>query len=129
MIKLTMGTLAVLLSINTVAFAETQLWNITEEGASGIKSAQGTWSVTTDANGKISGTATMQLTNGNPLSYTVDGSVKDAVYTINLTKRTDGKNGCVWSGHSPASQDQKSHGLIGEAQCDGNSKFVIRAGF
>ena len=128
MIKLTLGTLAVLLSVSTVALAETKSWNITEEGTSGIKSAQGVWAVTVEGD-KISGSATMQLTNGNPLSYTIDGSVKDAVYTINLSKRTDGKNGCVWSGHTPAQDTAATHGLIGEARCDGNVKFVIRAGF
>jgi hypothetical protein len=127
MIKLTLGTLAVLCSLSAVALAETKSWNITEEGVSGIKSAQGEWSVSTDGD-KISGTATMQLTNGNPLSYSLEGTVKDSVYTVNLEKRTDGKNGCVWTGHAPTNDQQKSHGLIGEAVC-GSSKFIIRAGF
>jgi hypothetical protein len=127
MIKLTLGTLAVLCSLSTAAFADAKTWNITEEGVSGIKSAQGVWAVAVEGD-KVSGTATMQLTNGNPLSYSVDGTVKDAVYTLNLSKRTDGKSDCVWTGHSPTNDAQKAHGLVGEAIC-GSSKFVIRAGF
>lgn len=126
-IKLALTTVATLVAFSTTAFAASQAWNVTEEAASGIKGAQGTWSVDADGD-KISGSATMQLANGNPLGYTLEGSVSGAVYTITLLNRTDGKKGCVWSGHTPPGAE-KSHGLIGEVVCDGNAKFLIRAGF
>jgi hypothetical protein len=121
--KLTLTAAALLVSFTGSAMAA-QVWNITEEAASGIKSAQGTWLVT-EADGKISGTAELQLTNGNPLSYTFEGTVAGSVYTVKLDKRADGKNGCVWTGKA----GDKAKGLIGEVQCDGNTKFKIRAGF
>jgi len=71
----------------------------------------------------------MQLTKGDELTYILDGSISDAVYTVNMSKRTDGKNGCVWTGQSPASADTKSHKLIGKVVCDGKVGFTIRAGF
>ncbi len=129
MVKLALRTAAVLVAMSTSALADSQSWNITEESTAGIKSAQGAWALTIDANKKITGTATLQMTNGNDLSYTVDGSLSDAVYTINMSKRTDGKGGCVWSGHTPPSADGKSHGLIGKVVCDGNVGFTVKAGF
>ncbi len=110
------------------AFAASQNWNVTEESASGVKAAQGVWSVNTDADGKISGAANMQLDNGNRLTYAISGAVKDSLYTIEMSDRSDGKKGCVWNGHVPAGGD-KSHGLIGTALCDKDVKLIIRAGF
>jgi hypothetical protein len=54
--------------------------------------------------------------------------VKDGVYTVNLVDRTDGKKGCVWTGHTPSATGTQTHGLIGEAQCEG-TKLILRAGF
>ncbi len=68
----------------------------------------------TDPAGKIVGTANLQLDNGKLLTYTISGYVKDVLYKIEMSDRTDGKNGCVWDGHVPAGGD-KSHGLIGTA--------------
>jgi hypothetical protein len=48
-----------------LAFAAGQSWNITEEGISGVKGAQGTWIVNTDASNKITGSANLQLDNGS----------------------------------------------------------------
>jgi hypothetical protein len=124
--KLTLTAVALLVSFTGSAMAA-QVWNITEEAASGIKSSQGTWLVT-EADGKITGTAELQLTNGNPLTYTVEGKVADNVYTINLNKRSDDKKGCVWTGKGGEHADKKSHGLTGDVQCEG-AKFKIRAGF
>jgi hypothetical protein len=121
-------TLAALVASGVPVFAASQNWNITEEGLSGVKGGQGTWSVNTDAENKISGVASLQLDNGNPLTYKLSGAVTDAVYTIELSDRSDGKKGCVWTGHIPAGAD-KSHGLIGQAVCDGGVKLIIRAGF
>ena len=98
-------------------------WNVTEEGASGIKNAQGVWNVTLEGD-KVAGSATMQLQNGNPLSYKVEGTAEGGVYTIKLIDRTDGKKGCVWTGHAPTT----GHGLIGDAQCEG-TKLLLRVGF
>ena len=129
MTKLALITVATLVAMSTWALADNQIWNVTEEGSSGgIKSAQGQWSVNIDKN-KISGSANMQSDKGNVLTYTLDGSKSESVYTVNLVKRSDGKNGCVWSGHIPAGVDMKSHGLIGEVHCDGNVGFTIKAGF
>ncbi|MGC1859958.1 MAG: hypothetical protein WA733_02240 [Methylocystis sp.] len=129
MIKLTLRTAAFLVAVSTPAMASSQVWNVTEEGLTGVKSSQGTWAVTIDGNNKLSGSANMQFDNGSALAYNIDGSIAESVYTMNIVKRTDGKNGCVWSGHSPAHADEKSHGLIGEVKCDGNVRFMIRAGF
>jgi hypothetical protein len=128
MSKLILPTIAALAALSVSAHAATQNWNITEEGVSGVKGGQGTWSVNIDAENKITGGANLQLDNGNTLTYTLSGSVKDSVYTINLSNRSDGKKGCVWTGHVPAGADI-SHGLIGAAVCDDNVKLIIRAGF
>jgi hypothetical protein len=130
MIKLTFISAAALvaMSVSAMAASQSQIWNVTEEGTSGIKSAQGQWAVNMDDN-KISGTANMQADNGNMLTYTFDGSKNGADYSVTMAKRSDDKNGCVWTGHSPASTDAKSHGLIGQVHCDGNRAFTIRAGF
>ena len=129
MVKATLATAAFLVAASTSALADSLVWNVTEEGASGIKGAQGQWFVNIDGGNKISGTANMQLDTGAILTYTIDGSIKESIYTVNLSKRTDGKSGCVWSGHSPAHEDQKSHGLIGKVVCDGKGEFFLRAGF
>ena len=71
----------------------------------------------------------MQSDKGDILTYTLDGSKSESVYTVNLVKRSDGKSGCVWSGHIPAGVDMKSHGPIGEVHCDGKVGFTIKAGF
>ena len=127
--RATLRIAAFLVAASTSALADSQIWNVTEEGSSGIKGAQGQWVVNTDSDNKISGTASMQLDTGAILTYTIDGAVIDSVYTIKMSNRTDGKNGCVWSGHIPAGEDMKSHGLIGKAVCDGNVGLTVRAGF
>ena len=129
MFKWGLRTAAFLVAVSTPAMASSQVWNVTEEGLTGVKSSQGTWAVTIDGNNKLSGSANMQFDNGSALAYNIDGSFAESVYTMNIAKRTDGKNGCVWSGHSPAHADEKSHGLIGEVKCDGDVRFMIRAGF
>jgi hypothetical protein len=125
--KLTLATVAALLSLGASAMAETQFWNITEENTVGIKNAQGKWTVNVDAS-KISGKAELVGTDGSAVTYTVEGTIKDGVYTITLSNRSDGKKGCVWTGHVPTGPGTQTHGLIGEAPCEG-SKLIIRAGF
>jgi hypothetical protein len=130
MTNLTLITAATLVAMSTSALASSPVWNVTEEGASGgIKSAQGQWSVNVDNNNKISGSANLQSDKGAILTYTLDGSKNESVYTVNMSQRTDGKTGCVWSGHIPAGADMKSHGLIGEVHCDGKVGFTVKAGF
>lgn len=129
MLPMILRTTAILLAMSTSAFASNQVWNVTEEGKTGVKSSQGTWSVTVDANNNVSGKADMQTDKGNIVAYSINGSVKDSLYTVNLADRSDGKKGCVWSGHSAAHAGTTSHGLIGEVRCAGSSDFIIRAGF
>jgi hypothetical protein len=128
MSKLLVVTLVAVCGLAGPASAASQNWNVTEESSSGVKAGQGVWSVNTDPEGKIVGTANLQLDNGKLLTYTISGYVKDALYKIEMSDRSDGKNGCVWDGHVPAGGD-KSHGLIGTAVCDGGVKLIVRAGF
>jgi hypothetical protein len=116
---------AVLFLSGVSAQAATAKWNISEEN-SGVPSAQGTWTFNQEGD-KISGAAELQLSNGNPLSYKVEGSSKDGVWTVTLTDRTDGKKGCVWTGHAPTSAGTQTTGLLGYANCDGGVKIIIRA--
>ena len=71
----------------------------------------------------------MQFDNGNTLTYSLEGTVNDAAYTVNMIKRTDGKKGCVLSGHVPEGANMSSHGLVGKVVCDGNVGFTVKAGF
>jgi predicted lipoprotein with Yx(FWY)xxD motif len=125
-LKLTLSTAAVLLGLGASAYAAPATWQVTEEkDGAGIKIAQGDWLVTADGD-KISGTANMQLQNGNPLTYKFDGTLKDGVYTLNITDRTDGKKGCVWTGHVPTGMGVQTKGLNGYEVCEG-TKLILRA--
>ncbi len=128
MSKFLLGMIVALGGLVGPASAASQNWNVTEESSSGVKAGQGVWSVHTDPEGKISGAANLQLDNGKSLTYTISGHVKDALYKIEMTDRSDGKKGCVWDGHVPAGGD-KSHGLIGTAVCANGVKVIVRAGF
>jgi hypothetical protein len=125
MLKLTLATAAALLAFVGAATAETKSWNVTEESADGVGGAQGTWTVTI-AGDKLSGKAQMQFSNGELLSYSLDGSIKDGVYTVNLVERSDGKKGCVWTGHAPSGAGAQTKGLVGYAPCEG-AKLIVRA--
>jgi hypothetical protein len=125
--KLALATVAALLSLGASAMAETQNWNITEENSVGIKNAQGVWNLNVEG-GNITGKAQLDATNGSAVTYKIEGTVKDGVYTITMSDRSDGKKGCVWTGHMPTGTGTQTHGLIGEAPCEG-SKLIIRAGF
>jgi hypothetical protein len=128
MVSLSLRSVAILFALSAPALAASHNWNVTEESPSGVKSSQGVWTVRIDDN-KISGSANMQRDNGAILTYSLDGSFHDSAYTVNMVNRSDGKKDCVWSGHSPTHDDQKSRGLIGEVLCDGRTAFTIRAGF
>ena len=128
MLKLALSTAIALVAFSAPAMAGKSEWMVTEE-MEGIKGAQGTWALNIDGD-KISGDATMMFSNGTPLTYKVEGAVKDGVYTINLVNRSDGKKGCVWTGHAPSSTaaGTQTHGLVGYAPCEG-AKLVLRASF
>jgi hypothetical protein len=122
--KLALATALALAAFSAPALAAS--WNVTEESSSGIKSAQGSWLLKGEGDG-FTGSATLQRDNGTEVSYTVEGALKDGVYTVKLDKRSDDKKGCVWSGHAQAATALgKATGYIGDVVCEG-SKFVIRA--
>lgn len=129
MIKLTLTAALFLVAVSASALANSQIWNVTEEGFSGIKSVQGQWTVNVDDSNKVSGSASLAFDSGKTLTYNLEGSKEESGYTVSLTKRSDGKDGCVWVGHRPAKVDPKSNGLVGEVRCDGNTGFVVRAAF
>lgn len=129
MFQIILRTTALLALMTSAAYASNQKWNVTEEGKGGVKSSQGTWTVAVDSSSNVTGKADLQSDKGGIVSYTINGSLKDAVYTINLADRTDGKKGCVWSGRSVTHDGASSRGLIGEVNCESGSGFIIRAGF
>ena len=79
--KLTLATALVLAAFSAPALAAS--WNITEESTSGIKSAQGSWLLKGEGDA-FTGTATLQRDNGTEVSYVVDGTLKDGIYTVKL---------------------------------------------
>jgi len=123
--KLAFTAALAIAAFSAPALAASQNWNVTEESASGIKSAQGSWTLKTEGDA-LSGAATLQRDNGATVSYDVEGALKDGVYTVKLDKRSDDKKGCVWTGHPQAATAAgKTTGYIGDV-CEG-SKFVLRA--
>lgn len=125
--KFTLAIAAAVVAFGGHAWAASETWLVTEENVAGVKGAQGSWTVAV-AGDKVTGDASMQSGNGNLLSYKVEGAIEGAVYKLNLIDRTDGKKGCVWSGHPPSSSSSQKTGLIGYAECDG-AKLIIRASF
>ncbi|MGJ0507119.1 MAG: hypothetical protein ACR652_08270 [Methylocystis sp.] len=120
MIKLALTTAAAVVAFSASAFAAN--YSVTEISTSGIKRANGTWTLTTDGD-KVSGKADLQLDNGKPVTYKIAGKVEGGVYTLNLTDRTDDKKDCVWTGKP----NEKGNVFEGPVTC-GSEKFVIRAG-
>jgi hypothetical protein len=126
MLKLTLITAVAIAAFSAPAMAASQSWNVTEENTVGIKSAQGKWLLKTEGD-TLSGTATLQRDNGTEVTYSVDGAIKDGIFTVKLNNRSDDKKGCVWTGHAQAATALgKVTGFIGDVACEG-SKFVIRA--
>jgi len=124
--KLALAIAAASVGFSAPVMAASSSWNVTEESAAGIKSAQGKWSLKTEGD-NLNGSAILQRDNGTELTYNVEGSLKDGVYTVKLDKRSDEKKGCVWTGHAlSATALGKSTGYSGDVVCEG-SKFVIRA--
>lgn len=120
MIKLSLTTAVAVVAFSASAFAAG--FAVTEIAPSGIKRANGVWTVTNEG-GKVSGKADMQLDNGSVVTYKLDGKVEGNTYTVNLNDRTDGKKDCVWTG--TAKEGAKVY--EGPVVC-GSEKFVIRAG-
>ncbi len=118
-------SLAAVSLITGSAFAASETWLVTEENVGGIKGAQGEWNLNVDGS-RIAGSADMMSDKGAPLTYKIEGSSADGVYTLNLVDRSDGKKACVWSGHLPSTASSQKQGLIGYAECDG-AKLIIRA--
>ncbi|PPD43942.1 MAG: hypothetical protein CTY15_08605 [Methylocystis sp.] len=120
MIKLALTTAAAVVAFSASAYAAG--FSVTEIATSGIKRANGTWTVTAEGD-KVSGKAEMQLDNGTPQTYKIDGKIEGGVYTLNLTDRTDGKKDCVWVGKP----NEGAKVYNGDVTC-GSEKFSIRAG-
>ena len=124
--KLAFATVAAISAFTAPALAGVEHWNVTEERTTGAKVAQGDWAVTIEGE-KLGGSATMYLDNGSPLTYELEGTVKDGVYTVKLNKRSDDRKGCTWTGHADkATATGKATGLVGDVACDG-AKLLIRA--
>jgi hypothetical protein len=123
MIKHALAVVA-FVALNSTAFAAQ--WSVSEASAAGIKSYEGTWTLTTDG-AKVTGKADLQNDKGALLNYKIEGEVAGDVYTLKLVDRTDGKKNCVWTGKQ--AKTVAGHGVAydGEVACDG-SKFAIRAG-
>ncbi len=119
------ASLVTLLAIGGSALAATETWLVTEENTAGVKGSQGNWNVKVEGD-KISGDAQMQGGSGEQLTYKLEGSVAGGVYTVRLSDRSDGKKGCVWTGHAPSTGGAQTHGLAGYVECEG-AKLVIRA--
>jgi hypothetical protein len=120
MIKLALTTAVAVVAFSATAFAAN--YSVTEISTSGIKRANGTWSLNAEGD-KVSGKAELQLDNGTPVTYKIDGKVEGGVYTLNLADRTDGRKDCVWTGKA----NDSGKVLEGPVAC-GSEKFVIRAG-
>ncbi len=123
--KSVLAAMAMLLGLGGSAWAGSETWLVTEENIGGVKGAQGTWTVNVEGN-KVSGVAATQTDKGGKVTYKVEGGIADGVYTITMNDRTDGKKGCVWSGHAPATSSTQAKGLLGYAECKG-AKLIIRA--
>ncbi len=123
--KRTLATMATVLALGGPALAGSEVWLVTEEDSAGVKGSQGNWTVNIDGN-KLTGVAAMQANNGSELTYKLEGAIADGVYTVTINDRSDGKKGCVWSGHAPTGAGTQKKGLIGYAECEG-AKLIIRA--
>ena len=121
----TLAAMAAWAALGGPAVAAGEIWLVTEENSEGIKGSQGTWTVDVDGD-KISGVAAMLADNGSEVSYKVDGAIEGGVYKITMNGRTDGRKGCVWSGHAPAGSGAQTKGLLGYAQCEG-ARLIVRA--
>ncbi|WP_442755090.1 hypothetical protein ACNHKD_00050 [Methylocystis sp. JAN1] len=120
MIKLALTTAAAVVAFGASAYAAG--FSVTEISPSGIKRANGSWTVSAEGD-KISGKADLQLDNGTPVTYKLDGKIEGGVYTLNLNERSDGKKDCVWTGKP----NESGKVYEGPVTC-GSEKFSIRAG-
>jgi len=119
-----LAAVAAITALSGQALAASATWLVTEENIGGIKGGQGTWTINLDGD-RLSGAASMQGDTGNSYTYKLEGAVAGGVYTVTMTDRSDGKKGCVWSGHVPAGTSAQKKGLIGYAECEG-TKLIVR---
>ena len=97
-----------------------QAWNVTEGAQGQIK---GVWQVV-NKNGHFTGNARMALGNGLPLTYRIDGDLKDGAIVIHRFEPSD-NNQCDYRGTVSA------NGVIsGTTFCGGNTSIwsVLPAG-
>jgi hypothetical protein len=120
MIKLALTTAVAVVAFTASAYAAG--FSVTEIATSGIKRANGTWTLATEGD-KVTGKADMQLDNGTPQTYKIEGKIEGGVYTLKLVDRTDGRKDCVWTGKP----NETGKVFNGDVVC-GSEKFVIRAG-
>ncbi|QGN00106.1 hypothetical protein [Methylocystis parvus] len=120
MIKPAFTTAAAVIAFSASAYAA--VFSVTEISPSGIKRANGTWTVSTEGD-KVFGKAELQLDNGTPVTYKIDGKVEGGAYVINLSDRTDGKKDCIWTGKA----NESGKVYEGPVVC-GSEKFSVRAG-
>jgi hypothetical protein len=120
MIKLAFTTAVAVVAFSASAYATG--YSVTEIALSGIKRANGTWTLNAEGD-KISGKADMQLDNGSVVTYKLEGKSEGGVLTLNLNERSDGKKDCVWTGKP----NETGKVYNGEVVC-GSEKFSIRAG-
>jgi hypothetical protein len=123
--KFTAAVVASVFALCGQAYAASETWLVTEENTAGVKGSQGSWTLTVDGD-KLKGAAELQTGSGGQLTYKVNGTVAGGVYTVTLEDRSDGKKGCVWTGHAPSSGGAQTQGLVGYAECEGG-KLIIRA--
>ena len=128
MSKRILGAAALVFAANAPAFAVSQIWNITEVTES-VGGPEGQWHVTIDAENRISGSANMQTASGAVVTYTLGGSINGPEVTVEMSERTDGKKGCVANGRSTLNDDQKSHRVVAQVNCESGGKFYIRGGY
>jgi hypothetical protein len=120
MIKLALTTAVAVVALSATAYAAN--YSVTEMSAAGIKRANGTWTLNAEGD-KVSGKGELQLDNGSPVTYKIEGKVEGGVYNLHLNDRTDGKKDCVWAGKP----NESGKVFEGPVVC-GSEKFSIRAG-
>lgn len=86
MSKPILPAVAALSALTISAFAASVNWNITEEGLSGVKGGQGTWSVNTDGENKI-----LRSSQTKPhMVYTFTHEVQEDIRRAQLASRCEG---------------------------------------
>lgn len=106
----------------TIVPAAADTFYVTEYNSGGVSYAQGSWSFTATG-GKLAGKAELQLQNGTPLTYAIEGEAAAGVYTVKMDDRSDNKKSCIWTGKPKPDTPI----VYGEVKCDGNLTFSVKA--